>query len=227
MNQAANQITLPFITAWAIIVAYLPKIIGAIIVFVIGLIIASLIARAINYLLKKARFNDLFGHVAPRFETAGFRFDPAYFISRIVYWFILIIFILGVTDSLGLTTLSTFIQNILYYIPNVVVAVLMLLGALALARAARRLIEGALVAGRESPVESTVLGSVAYWAIVIFGFLAALEQLRITPSLINILVSGFVGMLALAGGLAFGLGGRNQASEVIDRMRERVKQRKI
>ena len=74
-------------------------------------------------------------------------------------------------------------------------------------------------------VSATLLATVAKWAIVIFGFLAALVQLGIASSLINTLFIGLVAMLALAGGLAFGLGGKDEAAAILKRLRHEISER--
>ncbi|KKS25296.1 MAG: hypothetical protein UU85_C0004G0055 [Candidatus Wolfebacteria bacterium GW2011_GWA2_42_10] len=69
---------------------------------------------------------------------------------------------------------------------------------------------------------SKFLGTLVWWAVVVFGFISALIQLGIAPMLLNTLITGLVAMLALAGGIAFGLGGKDYAAYLLNKLKERV-----
>ncbi len=187
-------------------------------VFVIGLIVASVIANLVERVLRFLRVDRALESVSPLADRMGLAMRPSRIIGRIVYWFLFVIFLIAASDALGLSTLSDFLRQIVLYIPNVVAAVAILFIAMAVANFIRDLIKSWM---SSYGVAAEFVGTFAWWTFVVFGFLAALSQLHIAENIINILVSGFVAMLALAGGLSFGLGGREHASQFIGRLRER------
>jgi hypothetical protein len=133
----------------------------------------------------------------------------ARFLGRIFYWFIVTAFLLAVSDSLKLFALSSFLRDVLYYIPNVIVAALILLAAFVVGNFAKKLVTASVMGAKLHSAK--FLGAVSWWAIVVFGFQA--------------LITGFIAMLALAGGLAFGLGGRDYAAHLIGKLKETTESR--
>ena len=146
--------------------------------------------------------------------------NVAKFMGGLVKWFLILVFLMAATDILRLTQVTNFLNSIILYLPNVVVAAVILAVAFLVANFVFAVVKGSTkVAGI---VSATLLATVAKWAIVIFGFLAALIQLGIAASLINTLFIGFVAMLALAGGLAFGLGGKDEAALILKKIRQEI-----
>jgi len=133
---------------------------------------------------------------------------------------LILVFLMAATDILKLVQVTNFLNSIILYLPNVVVAAVILAVAFLVANFVYAVVKGSTkVAGI---VSATLLATVAKWAIVIFGFLAALIQLGIASSLINTLFIGLVAMLALAGGLAFGLGGKDEAAAILKKIRQEI-----
>jgi len=159
----------------------------------------------------------------PYFERAGLRLRGARFLGQLVNWFLIIAFLLAVTDILQLTSLSLFLQDVLFYIPNIMVAVLIMLAAVVLANFLRRVVVASVSGAKLHAAH--FLGALTWWSVVVFGLLTSLYQLGIAPSIINSLVTGFIAMLALAGGLAFGLGGKEYAGHLVNRLRETTERR--
>jgi len=151
-------------------------------------------------------------------SRAGFNLDSGAFIGGLVRWFVIIIFLIASIDVLGLTQVNVFLREVvLGYLPNVVVAALILIVAAVIADAVYKLVVGS---ARAANIPSAhFMGGVAKWAIWIFAILAALGQLGIAGAFAQTLFTGLVAMLALAGGLAFGLGGKESASRYLDRLR--------
>ena len=106
----------------------------------------------------------------------------------------------------------------LFYIPNVIAAVLIVFAAAVLGNFLRRVVHASVASTRLGAAHFT--GTLTYWAVIIFGFLAALDQLGVVPSIINAIITGVIAMFALAGGLAFGLGGRDYASHLLNKFRQ-------
>ena len=205
---------------WVGFANFVPNLIGAIIVFIVGLIVAAGLGALVEKIFEAAHLDSFLEKVGLRkfFDRAGLRLRASYFLGRLVYWFVVIAFLLAVADSLGLFALSAFLTAVLNYIPNVIAAVLILLASLVLANFLRRIVVASVMGAKLHAAR--FLGTLTYWAVVIFGLLTALSQLNIASAIIQTIITGFIAMLALAGGLAFGLGGRDYASHVIGKLRE-------
>ena len=132
----------------------------------------------------------------------------------------MIAFLLAASDSVGLYALSGFLTNILNYLPNVIAAVLIMLVAVVLASFLRRIVTASVMGAKLHAAH--LLGSLTWWSVVVFGFLGALIQLNIAAQIIQSIVTGFIAMLALAGGLAFGLGGRDYAAYLVGKLKDRT-----
>ncbi len=209
---------------WMGVIAFIPGLILAIVIFLIGWLIAAMIGKAIGQLINAIKLDNVLRQAGLEelLQKGGFHLNSGAFIGGLVKWFIILVFLVASLDILGLSEVNMFLrQVVLVYLPNVIVAALILLVGSVLAELAARVVRGG--ASAASVTSSNFLGSVAKWAIWIFTILIALTQLGIAAQLIQILFMGAVAMLALAGGLAFGLGGQNQASRAIDRFNSMVK----
>lgn len=194
-----------------LILTFIPRLIGFLIILIVGLIIAALVARAVTFLLRKVGFDRVSDRVGlTRFEQRmGIKMDTAGVLGRIVYWFILLIFLVAAADALGVPAVSNILNTLVAYIPNVFVAILVLfLGTLA-ATVVADLVRGAVASANIG--NPNIFAGIARWAIIGFAALIALEQLQITPTLLNELFGAIVAALAIAFGLAFGLGGQDAA----------------
>ncbi|TMD52421.1 MAG: small-conductance mechanosensitive ion channel [Chloroflexi bacterium] len=194
-----------------LILTFIPRLVGFLIILIVGLIVAALVSRALTFLLRKVGFDRLSERIGlTRFEQRmGIRMDPAGVLGKVVYWFILLIFLIPAADALGLPAVSNILNTLVSYIPNVFVAILVLfLGTLA-ATFVADLVRGAVASANIG--NPGIFAGIARWAIIGFAALVALEQLQITPSLINELFGAVVAAVAIAFGLAFGLGGQDAA----------------
>jgi Conserved TM helix len=196
----------------------IPRIIGFAVVLIVGWIISSLLAKGVRALLHAVKFNDL----AQRSGFAGFvqnmgvRNDSAGVIADIVKWFVRLITLVVAFDTLGLPAVSNVLQQLLLWLPNLIVAlVVLVIGGLA-AKALSQLVRGASAeAGFSNPDTLATVTRVAVWG---FTIVVAVNQLGIATTLINTLLIGIVGALSIAFGLAFGLGGRDRAARILDSM---------
>lgn len=210
---------------WFGVVSFLPNILGALIVFVVGLIVASGLGSLVEKIfdaLKLDQFLSKLG-LSPYFERAGMRLHASRFLGQLVNWFLIIVFLLAASDVLGLFALSNFLKDVLFYIPNIVVAALVMVAAVAVGNFLRRVVTASVAGARLRGAK--FVGAISWWALVVFGFFTALTQLNIATAIINTLVTGFIAMLAIAGGLAFGLGGRDYAAHLIGKLREHTEER--
>jgi len=201
--------------ALSMFLAAIPRVIGFLVILVIGWLIAGVLAAAVAALLRAVRFNDL----AQRSGLAGFvhnmgvRKDTAGVLADIVKWFVRLIVLVVAFDALGLPAVSSVLQQFLLWIPNLVVAVIILVIAGLAANALGDLVRGATAqAGFDNPDLFATITRVAIWG---FGIVIAVNQIGIAQTLVNTLFMGLVGALALAIGLAFGLGGRDTAGQIV------------
>ncbi|OGZ00542.1 MAG: hypothetical protein A2946_02190 [Candidatus Liptonbacteria bacterium RIFCSPLOWO2_01_FULL_53_13] len=210
---------------WLGVVMFLPNLVGAIIVFIIGLVVAAGLSALVERIFDAIRLDSFLSKLGlgPYFERAGLRLRGARFLGQLVNWFLIIAFLLAASDILRLAALSGFLREVLFYIPNIVVAVLIMLAAVVLGNVTKRVVVASVLSARLHAAH--FLGTLSWWAVVVFGLLAALVQLNIATAIIQSLITGFIAMLALAGGLAFGLGGKEYAAHLLEKLRENTERR--
>jgi hypothetical protein len=200
--------------------AAIPRIIGFVIILIVGWFLASLIAKAVGALLRAVKFNDL----AQRAGFTGFMksmgvdTDASGFIADIAKWFVRLIALVVAFDALGLPAVSEVLRRLLLWLPNLVVALVVLVIAGLAANALSRLVRGATAqAGFTNPDLIATVTKVAIWA---FAVVVAVNQIGIAEALVNTLLMATFGALALAFGLAFGLGGKEAAAEAIRALKQ-------
>ncbi len=205
-----------FTNALALIFAFIPKLIGFLIILLVGWLVAKALGKAVTFLLRKIGFDNFSNRIGlTRFEQRmGIRLDPADFLGRIVFWFTILVFLVPALESLGLTSITLILNEFILYIPNVFVAILILFLGTLLATVVADIVRGATAtAGIGNP---NVFAEISRWAIILFATLMALIELEIAPALIVELFGAIVFGTALAFGLAFGLGGRDAAKRLIE-----------
>jgi hypothetical protein len=219
----AQALTLSFQSLFYGLVQYLPNLLLAVIIFVIGWLIGAGLARVIAQVVNALRVDQALraAGVEGVLERAGFKMNAGAFLGMLVKWFVIVLFLVAALQMLGLTQVNEFLTAVvLGYLPRVIVAVLILLAAAVIAESLQHLVSGsARAAGIAS---ANFLGTVTRWAIWIFALLAALDQLGVTP-FIQTLFTGIVVALALAFGLSFGLGGQAVAGRYLERIEKEMK----
>jgi hypothetical protein len=195
----------------------IPTVLGAVAILLIGWLIASFLGKiATNFFrtVHADRLGDRIG-VNDFLNRSGTRLKVSDLLGEVIKWVVRLIFIEMATDQLGLVQVTAVVNHILYYIPNVLVALLVLgIGAF-LAQVVSTVVRGAASeAGVTAPETLAKLASGAVWA---FAIIAAVNQLGISPIVVNTLYIGLVAAISLAIGLAFGLGGRETASRLTEK----------
>lgn len=206
-------------TIWESFIGFLPTLLAALIVFIIGWLIAVLLGKVANRIIKVIKLDFLLDKLGFKkaLAKAKLRLDSAKFFEELIRWFFIIVFLMAAVDILGLDEVALFLKGILFYLPNVIIAAVILLAAVIIANFMQRLVRASVdAAGLAS---SGTIGAVVKWAILIFGFLIVLTQLGIAASLIQTVVIGLIAMIALAGGLSFGLGGKDQAARILEKLK--------
>ena len=180
---------------WYGFAMFVPKLLLAVILFFIGWWIATIIGKAFAQVIGALKIDHLFRStgIDKVLERAGTHLSVGGFIGAIVKWFI-------VTS----------------FVPQVLIAALVLVVGSVLAETARRILTGGAKAANVG--SANMIGTTAFYAIWVFTLIIALSQLGIAPAFMQILFTGIVFMLALAGGLSFGLGGKETASRTLDRV---------
>lgn len=212
------------IGAWYGFIGFIPSLLGAIIIFIIGWLVASVLGKAFDQLASAVKLNKLFEKAgAGEFlKRAGLRLNVSGFVGGLVKWFIVIVFLMASLEIIGLTQVNDFLRTaVLYYLPKIIVASLVLVIATILADALRRFVKG--TAQGANIRSANMLGTISYYAIWIFAFIIALSELGIATAYMQILFTGFIAALAVALGLSFGLGGKDSAAKILDRISDDMK----
>lgn len=198
------------------------NILGALLVFFIGWAIAIGLQKLVAQIIRAIKIDQLLEKMGAgrALERAGIKLDVGNWIGFLVKWFLIFGFLLAATDILGLNEVSGFLKSVLIYIPNIVVAAVILVVAVWFANLMQKLIIASISASRIRT--AAFVATLAKWSILIFALLAALIQLGVAPMLIQTVVTGLIAMLAIAGGLAFGLGGKDYAARLIGKLRDEM-----
>ena len=219
MNGATQIVLDSFSDFWAKFTGFVPTLLLAIALLFAGFIVAWIFEVISKKILRAVKLEEIVAKVGIKhlFEKAGLKITFTRLLAGVVYWFVLIVFLAAVVNVLGLTQLSEFLDGLVAYLPNVIAVVAILIIGILVGNLLYNVVKNASESARISA--AGFLASLTKWAIFVFAFVAALVQLKVAPDLLKILFTGFVVMLSLAGGLAFGLGGKDAAKDVIDKLK--------
>jgi Conserved TM helix len=215
-----------FRDAFSMILGAIPRILGFIVIVAIGWFISSLLARGVVGLLRAIRFDELMERsgLADFMNKMGTGIDSVGIVAGIVKWIVRVVVLLVAFNILGLPAVSDVMRQFVLWLPNLVVAIFVLfIGGIA-ARAVGNVVRGATAeAGFSNPETLSNLSRTAVWS---FAIVVAINQLGIATNLINTLFTGFVGALAIALGLSFGLGGRDLAARTLENWYDQAQEAK-
>lgn len=208
------------------VIAFLPKLIVAIVIIILGWLIGAALSKVISQIFKSLKVDSALEAAGAKklVNKAGFGLNSGKFIGELVKYFVVVVVVLATLSILGLSEVTLFLQGVvLGYLPQVIVAVLILVIAIIVAEVVQKVvIASAKAAGVR---KAGFLGAVTKWAIWAFALLAALFQLNIAATFIQTLFTGIVVAFSLALGLSFGLGAKDAAKDVIDGIRNEIKDR--
>ncbi len=198
------------------IVSYIPTILGALLVFLLGIILSKWISSLVVRFLRLIKLSNLFQKIgfSPFLQKADIKIKLEEIIGGIIRWLVVLVFFVTAVNILGLTTVSLVLNNILGYIPRVISAVLILALGVLVAGFVESFVKGALV--QVDLKVSLLLGKVASYLVVIFSSLAAINELGIAQSFINILFMGVIASVSLGFGLAVGLGAKDLVGRILE-----------
>lgn len=200
------------------VAAFIPLFIGAVVVFLIGWIVAAALGKVVEQVVRALKVDQLLSKLEfeKAMERAGWKLNAGAFMGSLVKWFLIVSFLLAAANILGLSQVSDFLRDVLFYLPNVLVAALILIIAALVAETVERVVRGSVEA---AGYRGSLAGVTARWSIWVFAFVAALLQLGIAVQILQTVVTGLIAALALAFGLSFGLGGKDAAAQFIDKMK--------
>jgi Conserved TM helix len=203
---------------WFAVVAVLPKVILAVLLFIVGWLIAGLVREGIREIFRALKLDKALSSTGldEMLARAGFTLESGLFVGELLRWFIIVLFLQLSLGIVEMTSVNGFLSSLIAYIPNVVIAGIVIMAGSLVANFVGRLVEGSARATRLG--DSATIGAVARYAIWIFVIFAAVSQLQVLNNIIQPLIYGIIAMLALAGGLAFGLGGREAAARMLDKV---------
>lgn len=204
-------------------IAFLPALIGAIVILVVGFVVAKLLRKGTGAVLEKVGFDQAAsrGGIDDALARMGTRMDPSSLVASLVFWVVLLVAILMAANALDLTAITAMFEELVTYIPNVIVAILILVFAMMLGEFVKDLILATL-GGVE---EARMLAPLAKVSIIVLAIFMALDQLQIAEGIVQTAFTLLLGALALAVGLAFGLGNRELAAEYTRRWVKRGEQK--
>lgn len=204
---------------WSGFISFVPSLLGAIILFIIGWVVGSVIGKAIAQLFGSLKVDKLFesAGASELMNRAGLKLNVGGFIGAVVKWFIVVVFLMASLEIMGLTQVNDFLREaVLFYLPKVIIASLVLVIAMVIASTMQKVVEASARAANLRG--ANMIGSITRYAIWIFAFIIALSELGIATAFMQILFTGFVAALAIALGLSFGLGGKEAAARAVDKL---------
>ncbi|MDD5750238.1 MAG: hypothetical protein PHU56_01105 [Candidatus Pacebacteria bacterium] len=224
MIQDWSSVTLGALSdLWYGFAGFIPKLIGALIIFVVGWFIAVWLGKLVAEILKRIKFDRIFEKTKweEAMSKAELKMSMSGFAGGLVKWILVIVFLLAAVEILGMAQFADFLKNIVAWLPNVIVAAAIFVVAVIVADILEKLVKA--VVGKMDVKYVNWIGSVVRWSIWVFAILAALSQLGIGSDIIQILVTGFVALIVISGGLAIGLGGKDTAKEMIEELRNKLR----
>jgi len=199
-NTWSEALIVSFQDMWNGIITFLPVIVIALLVIILGWIIGALVGRVVYQLMRSLKIDEALKKAGLEdwLQRGGISLNSGHFVGSLVKWFFIIIFFVAAFDILGLTQVNEFLREVvLDYLPQVIVAILILLVAVIIADVMQKIITASAKASNLR--SANFLGSVTKWAILIFAVLVALDQLGIAANFVQTIFMGVIIAIALRG----------------------------
>lgn len=217
MEEITDALVQSYQTFFTQLSAFLPKLIGFVLILIFGWIIAKIIRAVSVRLLAVVRLHVLTekAKIDQFLSEGGIKQSAIEIIGTLFYWLIMLIVIVAAFNSLGLRVASELFNQVILFIPNIIVSIFVLILGLFLANFTRQVV---VTYCRNVGIQNAdTMGKIAQYAIVIFVVSIALTQMNIGEQILANLIVVLFGAVCLALALAFGLGGRDWASGVIEK----------
>ena len=226
INTWSDVLSLSFKNLWLGVTSFLPNLIVALVIVLLGWGIGTLFGRVVSQIIKAIRIDEALrkAGVENFLNKGGLNLNSGNFLGGLVRWFVILVFLVGAFDVLKLSQVTEFLKEILNYLPQVIVAVLILIAAGLVADAMKKIV---LSSAMSADISSAgFLATATKWAIWIFAILIALSQVGIAAGFIQTIFTGLVVALSLGLGLAFGLGGQEAAGRVVEKVSKEMSSKK-
>ncbi len=221
-----DVLTLSFKNLWLGVIGFVPNLVVAIVIVLLGWGIGVLFGRVVSQIVKAIKVDEALrkAGVEDFLNKGGIELNAGSFLGGLVRWFVILVFLIGALEILKLTQVTQFLTEILNYLPQVIVAVLILIAAGLVADAMKKLV---LSSAMTADVASAgFLATVTKWVIWVFAILVALSQLGIASGFVQTIFTGLVVALSLGLGLSFGLGGQEAAGRLIEKLSKEISSKK-
>lgn len=204
----------------ATLVGFLPNLLAALVVLILGIIVAASLGKLVAKLIELTRVDLLLDKLGINKASKSIgKIKVSGILGWLVKWFLIIVVLMGVAEILGLVQIIDFLYEVARYLPNVIIAIVILLIGIVAGNFVYEIVHRAVNASKmHSP---RALANLAKWGIIIFALVPAIKQLGVDTSMVEILFTGLVAMLALAGGIAFGLGGKESAGKWLEEIKKK------
>ena len=195
----------------------------ALVVIFVGWLVSYFFKLLVELVFERVKFKELLtkANLAQYFEDFSFEERASKILGDAAFWFVFLIFLMTATDILGLNVVTSFLKDLLYFIPKAITAALVVLAGFIFGDLIKKIAYGFFKGFERKSADFS--SSIIKWSIVVFSLVTALNVLGIANEIINTLLFGFVLFFGLAGGLAFGLGGQDLAREVLENLRNKFR----
>lgn len=214
-NEMVSLLTGPFDGTFTRMAAYVPNFAAAFLLLLFGMFIARALRTVMESVLARARLDEYTAKVGINevLTRLGMGKSPSYGLSFLIYWFVLFIFIVSAANAVNMTVLSDLLERFMLFLPLLIAAILILFGGLLFARFISEVIASASSANNVRG--GAALARASYVSVLVFASITAMQQLGFQTSLISSAVQIILGSAGLAFAIAFGLGGKEVAGEII------------
>lgn len=208
---------------WSSLIGFLPKFFGALIIFIVGLLVAHWARKIIERILETVRFQEAAKKIGAEafWKKAEINLTTTQIIGAFVKWFIVLVFFIAAVDILGLTTVSKVLTGFLAYIPNIVSAALIFAAGFFVANLVEGLVKGALATVDHEA--SRFVGRLSRWTVLVIAFFTAISELKIAQGLVETFFTGLTWIIVLAIGLAIGLGAKDLVAKILGDWYDKLK----
>lgn len=214
MIEVVNGILIQFFQR---LVGYLPNFFGGLIIFLIGLVLASLFKRLLLSVFSFFKLSSILQKMRLMNKNEVNVWEEV--LAEVLRWTVVVLFLIPALEVWGLSRATTVLNQFLFYLPNVIIAVIIGFVGLIASNLVSDIVKQSL--SSIGGASANTLGLFSKWVIVFFTVLIVMNQLGVAQDLIRILFTGIIAMIALAGGLSFGLGGRDAAKQTIEEVVKR------
>ena len=216
----SDALSVAFSNMWVSIITAAPRFVVALVVFSLGLLVAGGLGMIAKKIIRWTKLDTAVEKLAAmmKLQTMGMKLDFAALVGWVVHWFFILVTFIAVADVLHLNQVTDFLRSVVMYLPNVLVALIILAVGLVFAKFIHDVVDRAVKSSHMPSSAAGSLAMIAEWGIIVFTVMAAMSQLGIAARLVEILFSGLVLGSAIAFGLAFGLGGKDKAREWLEKV---------